>query len=342
MTQAGFTLQEISEYLSAELIGNPDCKVVSIATLQNASKEQIAFISNTKYQRYLTESQAAAIIMTRELAEGFDGNVIVMDDPYLGYAKLSRLFERKREFAGSIHINAIIHPTAKISDGVTLAAGVVIGADAEIQADVIIGENTVVGQGCSIGKGTIIKPNVTLYDDVSIGSDSLIHSGAVLGSDGFGFANDGEKWIKIAQLGGVRIGSNVEIGACTTIDRGALENTVIGDGVILDNQIQIAHNVRIGKNTAIAGCTAVAGSTKIGDRCTIAGACGITGHLEIADGTHITAMTLVSKSINKPGAYSSGTGMMPHKQWKKNVVRFKQLDDIARRLKSIEEKISKD
>ncbi|EAR63050.1 UDP-3-O-(3-hydroxymyristoyl)glucosamine N-acyltransferase [Neptuniibacter caesariensis] len=342
MTQAGFTLQEISEFLSAELIGNPDCKVESIATLQNASKEQIAFVSNTKYQRYLAESQAAAIIMTRELAEGFVGNVIVMDDPYLGYAKLSRLFERKRESAGSIHVNAVIHPTAKISDGVTLAAGVVIGADTEIMADVIIGENTVVGQGCSVGKGSIIKPNVTLYDDVSIGSDSLIHSGAVLGSDGFGFANDGEKWVKIAQLGGVRIGSNVEIGACTTIDRGALENTVISDGVILDNQIQIAHNVKIGKNTAIAGCTAVAGSTKIGDRCTIAGACGITGHLDIADGTHITAMTLVSKSIDKPGAFSSGTGMMPHKQWKKNVVRFKQLDDIARRLKSIEEKISKD
>ncbi|PIE24978.1 MAG: UDP-3-O-(3-hydroxymyristoyl)glucosamine N-acyltransferase [Neptuniibacter caesariensis] len=342
MSQAGYTLQQIAALLSGAIKGDPAYKVEGISTLQAATEKQISFLSNPKYRKHLESTRAGAVILPPEFGEFFSGNAVILDDPYLGYAKLSRYFERNSTASSGIHPSAVVDATAHISADATIESGVVIGANTEIHAGAVIKANSVIGRACCVGENTLIHPNVTFYDDVYIGTDAVVHSGAVIGADGFGFANDKGRWVKIAQLGGVRIGNNVEIGACTTIDRGALDNTIISDGVILDNQIQIAHNVVIGKNTAIAGCTAVAGSTKIGDRCSIAGACGITGHLDITDDVHVTAMTLVTKSIDKAGTYSSGTGMLPHKQWQKNVVRFRQLDTISRRLRSIEAKISEE
>ncbi|WP_286236825.1 UDP-3-O-(3-hydroxymyristoyl)glucosamine N-acyltransferase [Neptuniibacter halophilus] len=342
MSAKEFTLQEIAKTLSAELHGDPQCRISGIATLMQASATQLSFIANSKYQKHLASTSAGAVLMSEELLSGFSGNALVVDDPYLAYAHVSQLFAKSVTETAGVDPRACVADSAVLQSDVYIAAGAVIGERVTLESGVRIGANTVVGDDCQIGKDSVLEANVTLYHGVRMGRNCLIHSGAVLGSDGFGFASDRGEWVKIAQLGGVVLGDRVEVGACTTIDRGALEDTRIGDGVILDNQIQIAHNVQVGKNTAIAGCTAVAGSTRIGDHCTIAGACGITGHLTIASGSHITAMSLVTKSISEPGAYSSGTGMMPYQQWKKNVVRFRQLDDIARRLKAVEAKISED
>ena len=259
----------------------------------------------------------------------------MLDNPYLGYAKLSQEFALIPYFNG-IDKTAQVHATATIGQGVKLAAGTVIGPYVSLGDNVSIGPNSVVGGHCSIGEHTHLAANVTLYHHIEIGHHCNIHSGAIIGADGFGFAKDGPEWVKIAQLGGVIIGDYVEVGAGTTIDRGALDNTIIGCGVKLDNQVQIAHNVELGDYTAIAGCTAIAGSTKLGKNCTIAGACGITGHLTLGDGVHVTAMSLVTHSISEPGAYSSGTGLDTNQKWRRNATRFKQLDQMAKRLKQLE------
>lgn len=337
MPEMKYQLAELAQEVSAQIQGDPEFWVTSLGTLQSAADNELAFIANPQYQKYLKTTSAGAVIVSPADLEFFSGNALIVEDPYLAYAKLSHKFKRAGNASSGIDPSALIDPTARVSQSATIGPGVVVSADSYIEDNVSLGANSVIGCNCRVGAGSQICANVTLYNDVEMGENCLIHSGAVIGADGFGFAIDQGQWQKIAQLGGVRIGKGVEIGAGTTIDRGALDDTVIDDGVILDNQIQVAHNVQIGKNSAIAGCTAIAGSTKIGDRCTIAGACGITGHLEIASGTHITAMTLVTKSITKPGVYSSGTGMLEHKNWKKSVVRFRQLDDIARRLKSLED-----
>lgn len=339
MPETKYQLAELAQEVAAQIQGDPDFRVSSLATLQSASATELSFIANAQYQKYLKTTSAGAVILSPADLEFFSGNALIVDDPYLAYAKLSHKFAAVQGVEAGVSDSATVDPSAKVSHSAVIGPGVVVAAGSHIGDNVVIEANTVVGERCVIGQGSHLCANVTLYSDVQMGENCLIHSGAVIGADGFGFANQKGQWKKIAQLGGVRIGNRVEIGACTTIDRGALDHTFIGDGVILDNQIQIAHNVQIGENSAIAGCTAIAGSTKIGDRCTIAGACGITGHLEIASGTHITAMTLVTKSISQPGAYSSGTGMLENKQWKKSVVRFRQLDDIARRLKTLEDMV---
>ena len=339
MTDYSFTLQQLADELGAAIQGYKECVIHSLGTLQSAAVGQLAFIANANYRKYLETTAASAVIISPDDQAFYAGNAIISSDPYLAYARLSQLFSRPLDNNQGVSQHAIIDPTAIIPDSANVSAGAVVSKGVVLAEHVEVGPNPVVGPDCRIGANTRLEANVTLYADVHLGECCLVHSGAVIGADGFGFAKEKDCWVKIAQLGGVRIGDNVEVGAGTTIDRGALEHTVIENGVILDNQIQIAHNVRIGENSAIAGCTAVAGSTRIGDRCTIAGACGITGHLEIADDVHITAMTLVTKSISKPGAYSSGTGFMPHTSWKKNVVRFRKLDELARRLKSVEDRI---
>ncbi|MGB1239781.1 MAG: UDP-3-O-(3-hydroxymyristoyl)glucosamine N-acyltransferase, partial [Pseudomonadales bacterium] len=283
---------------------------------------------------------ATAVLVTSQYAKSVKGIAVVVDDPYLAFAKISQCFDWREPVVPSVHPSAVISSYAQVSPSVQIEAGAVIEANAVIQEGCYIGSNTVVGKGATVKAHSRLEANVTLYPDVTIGYKCLIHSGAVIGADGFGFARSKQGWVKICQLGAVTIGDAVEIGANTTIDRGALEDTVIADGVKLDNQVQIAHNVQLGENTAIAGCTAVAGSTKIGANCTIAGMSGITGHLNICEGTHVTAMSLVSHSIDKPGAYSSGTGIEPHQRWKRNVVRFRQLDTMAKQLKTIQKEIS--
>ncbi len=330
------TLGEIAQRVGARLIGDPEKVVSGLHTLSLAGPAQVSFLANPRYRTALAATKAAAVLVTPDMAAQCPVDCLEVRDPYLAYAKLSLLFDKRDKPAAGIHSSACIDPSATVAASASIGPYAVIEAGADIGAGVEVGPHCVVGAGCRIGAQSRLAAHVTLYHGVHVGQRVLIHSGAVIGADGFGFANESGNWVKIAQLGGVEIGDDVEVGAGTTIDRGALENTRIGAGVILDNQIQVAHNVEIGEKTAIAGCTAIAGSTKIGSRCTIAGAAGITGHLSIADGVHITAMTLVTKSLTQAGAYSSGTGMSDHRSWKRNVVRFGQLDQLAKRLTTLE------
>ncbi|HCH32941.1 MAG TPA: UDP-3-O-(3-hydroxymyristoyl)glucosamine N-acyltransferase [Oceanospirillaceae bacterium] len=329
------TLGDIAQLLGAELKGEADYPVTGLATVVKAQAHQVSFLANMKYASQLQQCAAGAVILHPDQAHLFNGNCLLLVNPYLGYARLSQAFAPADPFSG-IHGSAEVAASARLGEQVNLAPGVVIGANAIIGDRVTIGANTVVGAGSSIGDHSRLGANVTLYHGVELGCSCTVHSGAVIGADGFGFAKDGDEWVKIEQLGGVIVGDFVEIGAGTSIDRGALDNTVIGHGVKLDNQVQIAHNVELGDYTAIAGCTAIAGSTKLGKHCTVAGACGITGHLTLVDGVHVTAMSLVTHSINEPGAYSSGTGLDKNQKWRRNAARFKQLDQMAKRLKQLE------
>ena len=333
-----YTLLEIADYLGASLVGDKAHRISGMATLELASSEQLSFLANPKYKKFLETTQAGCVLIQTELAESVVGNAIVCDDPYLAYAKVSALFAAKDTMPQGQNI----HPSAVIGEGVTIAENITIAANVVIERDCVIGDFTCIGAGSVIapnvviGEHSLLHANVSVYAATVMGDHCIIHSGAVIGADGFGFAPSTKGWQKIHQLGRVVLGNYVEIGASTTIDRGALADTVIGDGVKIDNQVQIAHNVQIGKNTAIAASTAIAGSTIIGESCTIAGCVGIVGHITIASHVHISGMTMVSKSIKQPGSYSSGVPMSETKMWRKNAARFGQLDQIARQVKAQE------
>ncbi|ARN74996.1 UDP-3-O-(3-hydroxymyristoyl)glucosamine N-acyltransferase [Oceanicoccus sagamiensis] len=343
MADHQYTLAELAELLEVTCVGDAEIVISGLATLASAGSGQLSFLANPKYQKALATTQAEAVIVAADMVDIGPANCLVSANPYLTYAKASQLFDQSSSTVAGIHPSAVISssaaidPSASIGPHVSIADNVVVGAATVIAAGCSIGKNTVLGEAC------LLHANVSLYHGVSLGDRVIIHSGAVIGSDGFGFAPspDREKggWVKIAQLGGVVVGDDVEIGAGCTIDRGALDNTRIGDRVILDNQVQIAHNVELGDNTAIAGCAAIAGSTQVGKNCTIAGGAGIVGHLTIADNVHITAFTLVTKSIAEAGAYSSGTPMQDSRSWRRSAVRFSQLDAMSKRLSDIEKKL---
>lgn len=317
--------------------GDPDKRVSGLNTLQNARGHELSFLANPAYARYLATTCAGAVILSPEAAESFTGNALVLANPYLGYARLSSCFATDRGASAGIHPSAVVDASALIDPSAAIGANVVIEAGVSIAANVRIDAGTVVGHDSVLGVGVHLHRNVTICHGVTIGARSVIHCGAVIGSDGFGNAHADGRWHKIAQIGGVIIGCDVEIGTNTCIDRGALGNTEIHDGVRLDNLIQIAHNVIVGENTAIASGVGISGSTKIGKNCTIAGAAGFAGHLTIADGTFISGMAMITRSILKAGSYSSGTGFMESREWRKNAVRFRQLDELARRVKKLEQ-----
>ena len=331
-----FTLRELTAHVEGQLVGDPEAKITSLASLEVAKADQLSFFANPKYLKQLKSSSAGAVLVKEEMVGQVKGAAVVVADPYLAYARLSHLFDWRLPISKGIHPTAVVSSLASIHPSAEVSALVYIGENVVIGARAYVGPNTVIGRDCIIGEDTRVESGVNIYPDVRLGDRVIIHSGTVIGSDGFGFAKHNRKWVKIYQSGGVRIGDDVEVGASVTIDRGALSPTRIENGVKLDNQIQVAHNVVIGEDTAIAGCTGISGSTKIGKRCTLAGMVGVAGHLDIADDSHITAMSLVSKSITKPGAYSSGTALEPHQQWKRNVVRFRQLDDLAKRVTLLE------
>lgn len=333
------SLGELAKQLGVELVGDASCSITGVATLQTAKPGQISFLANSRYRRYLASSQASAVILRPDDMEGCSVNALVSTNPYLTYARVATLLNPQARQLAGIHPSAVVEPSASIDPDAAIAANCYIAAGASIAAGVQIGSGCAVGEDASIGADSRLAANVSIADGVEIGQRVLIHSGAVIGSDGFGFAPDQGEWFKVPQLGSVIIGDDVEIGANTTIDRGALEDTVIEEGVKLDNQLQIAHNVRIGAHTAIAGATAIAGSTTIGKRCQIGGAVGIVGHLTIVDDVHITAMSLVTGNIKQSGLYSSGTPLASNKEWRKNAARFGQLDDMARRLRALEKQL---
>lgn len=337
----GYTLAQLAEKVQGKVKGDPTLPITGLGTLEKATRQELGFLSNPKYQSQLADTSAGAVLVKDDdLAELID-NAIVVHNPYLAFAKLSHLFAPITQNWTGSDVSCAVSTSAHIADDVVLAPHVVIDDDVIIESGCVIGAGCVIGRGSKIGAESVIYPNVTIYHDVSIGSNAIIHSGVVIGADGFGFAPTKDGWEKIHQIGGVTIGCHVEIGANSTIDRGALENTTIGDGVKIDNQVQIAHNVIIGDNTAIAGCAAIAGSTKIGSFCTIAGGVGIVGHLNIVDQVHITAMSLVSKSILKAGSYSSGTGLETTDKWRRSAARLRRIDDMAKQISKLEQQVNK-
>lgn len=336
-----FTLAQLAEILGAELRGDAQKAIHGVATLQDATSEQLSFLANSQYRKQLEHTQAGAILLSSTDAHEYSGHCLVVEDPYLAYAKLSHYFDRTPQAPAGIHPSAVVADSAQVAATASIGPGAVIEEHAVIADGVSIGAQCFIGARSTIGKGGRLMARVTLYHDVSIGQRVVIQSGAVIGGEGFGFAKHEGIWHKIAQIGGVTIGDDVEIGANTTIDRGALSDTLIANGAKLDNQIQIAHNVQIGENTAIAACVGISGSAKIGRNCLLAGGVGLVGHIELCDDVFITGMTMVTHSITEPGAYSSGTAMQPAADWKKNAVRFRQLDGLAKRIRALEKNTQK-
>lgn len=335
-----YTLQTLAEHLGAQLHGDGAVEVSAVATLEDAQSGQITFLSNAKYRKFLQQSKASAMLIKAEDLEFCPVAALVVKDPYVAFAKVAQLLDTTPAVANGIHPTAIVDSSAQVDPTAHLGPYVVVGKDA------IIGSGVQIGAGCFIGEGAVIAadckiwPKVTVYHQVRIGERCIVHSGAVLGADGFGFANDRGQWLKIPQVGTVIIGKDCEIGANTTIDRGAIGDTQIGDNVILDNQVQIAHNVQIGNHSCIAGCTVVAGSTKIGKYCVIGGACAITGHIEICDAVQITGMSMITKAITEKGIYSSGMPAATNLEWRKNNARYRQLEQMYQRLRDVEQELA--
>jgi UDP-3-O-[3-hydroxymyristoyl] glucosamine N-acyltransferase len=335
-------LGDLSERLTGELVGDADHEVSRIGPLEAADSQTIAFLSNPRYQSQLAASRAGCVIVApamREVAVA-RGATIVCPDPYLAYARLTQWWtaQQRGPATPGVHRSAVVEEGALIDPNASVGALAFVGGGARIGAGAVIGPQSHVGTGAQVGEGTVIKPQAVLGDGCRIGRHGIVHGGAVIGADGFGFAPADGHWEKIEQLGSVVIGDDVEIGANTCIDRGALEDTVIEDGVKLDNLVQIGHNVRIGAHTAFAGCVGVAGSARIGRHCTAGGGAIILGHLEIVDHVHITAATVISRSIHKPGQYS---GMFPfddNASWEKNAATLRQLHSLRERLRALERK----
>lgn len=333
---ATITLGQLAEFLGATLRGPADKQITGLATLQEAGPDQVSFLANPQYRKFLATTQAAAVLLKPTDAEGYAADALLVPDPYLAYARISHLFDPKPKAAAGVHSTAVVAADAFVDPAASVGAYAVIESGARIAAGVTIGAHCFIGARSVIGEGGWLAPRVTLYHDVRIGQRVVIQSGAVLGGEGFGFANEKGVWQKIAQIGGVTIGDDVEIGVNTAIDRGAMDDTRIGNGVKLDNQIQIAHNVQIGDHTAMAACVGISGSAKIGKHCMLAGGVGLVGHIEICDGVFVTGMTMVTRSITEPGSYSSGTAMQPAAEWRKSAARMRHLDDMARRLQHLE------
>jgi UDP-3-O-[3-hydroxymyristoyl] glucosamine N-acyltransferase len=319
------TLATLAVRFGCELRGDPDREVDAVATLQNATARSVAFLASLKHRRQLATTRAGAVVLEAKFAAECPAPALICADPHATFARIAALLHPLPSAAAGIHPAAHVHPDAHVAASASIGAGAVIEAGARIGERAVIGPNCVIMAGAGVGEDSRLTAQVTLCRGVRIGARALLHPGVVIGADGFGFAREPRGWLKVPQVGVVRIGDDVEIGAGTTIDRGAIEDTVIGDGVKLDNQIQIGHNVRIGAHTVIAGCTGISGSTVIGRRCIIGGMVGIAGHLTIGDDVQVTGMTLVSWSLRGPGMYSSGWPAEETRRWRRNVARLRRL-----------------
>jgi UDP-3-O-[3-hydroxymyristoyl] glucosamine N-acyltransferase len=332
-------LDEIVARFGGDLAGDGSVPIEGIGTLDKAGPTQLSFFANAKYRPLLRATRAAAVIVAPEAAADCPGAHIVTAEPYLYFARVAAWLNPRPHPASGIHASAVVE--SAIPASASVGANAWIGPDVVVGEDVVIEANCAIGAGCRIGRDSWLYPNVTVYYGCRIGARAIIHSGAVIGSDGFGFARQKDgSWVKIPQSGRVVIGDDVEIGANTSIDRGALDDTVIEDGVKLDNQIQVAHNVHVGAHTAIAGCVGIAGSARIGRRCTIGGAAGIQGHLTIADDVNISTDTLVAKSITRPGTYTGIVPFLEHADWLKNFARLRHLDAMADRIRALEMRLA--
>ncbi len=320
------TLGELAVRLGCELHGDPLCEVDSVAVLADAHPRAVSFLAESRHRPALKQTRAAAVVLEARFAAECPVASLVAPNPRATYARIASLLYPTPPLAAGIHATAVVAADAQVDAGAQVGPLAVIGARSRIGAGALIGPHCVIGADVRIAAGVQLVARVTLCDGVAVGARSILHPGCVVGSDGFGFAPERGAWLKIPQVGSVTIGADVEIGANTTIDRGAIGDTVIGDGVKLDNLIQIGHNVRLGAHTAIAGCTGISGSTVIGERCQIGGACAIGGHLLISDDVIITGFSMISHSIPKPGVYSSGIPFEDARTWRRMVARFKRLD----------------
>ncbi|MDD5175654.1 MAG: UDP-3-O-(3-hydroxymyristoyl)glucosamine N-acyltransferase [Sterolibacterium sp.] len=344
MVASALTLDEIVARFGGELIGDGARLIHQVATLDRAGQGEISFLANPKYREKLGATRAGAVILSPEAAVGSPVACIVCANPYLYFARVAQCLNPAALPASGIHPTATVE--AALPESVSVAAGVYIGPQARIGERVSIGAGCIIGAGVELGAGTLLHANVTIYGGCKIGARAIIHSGAIIGADGFGFARELEgknsgTWHKIPQIGRVLIGDDVEIGANTTIDRGALDDTVIEDGVKFDNQIQVGHNVRIGAHSALAGCVGIAGSATLGRRCTVGGGAIILGHLRIADDVNISAGTLVAKTISRAGSYTGAVPFMEHAAWLKNFARLRQLDAMAAKIRALEAEVEK-
>jgi UDP-3-O-[3-hydroxymyristoyl] glucosamine N-acyltransferase len=334
--KANYTLADLARRFALDLRGDGGVRIDGVASLATARQTQLGFLANPRYRGELKTTRAAAIVLRADEAQHFPRAALVAKDPYVAFAKIAALFEHAASNAPGVHPSAVIAADAQIAASASIGPFCVVEAGASVGDGAQLGPHCHVGTDCHVGAQSRLVARVTLVTRVRLGRRVLVHPGAVLGADGFGLAVDKDHWIKVPQLGGVVVGDDCEIGANTTIDRGALEDTVLEEDVRLDNQIQIAHNVRIGAHTAMAGCSAVAGSAKIGRWCLIGGGAGVLGHLEIADRVTVTSMALVTHSIHEPGEYSSGTPIQDNRAWRRNAARFKHLDELTRRVQALE------
>lgn len=333
-----FTLKALADKFGLEFKGDANTLITGIGTLANANAQQLSFLANNKYTQQLKDTEAGVVILSEDNIHICPCACLISKNPYTSYAQISVLFENEDTISTGIDTTAIIHPSARIDPTASIGAYVIVGKNSSIGANTIIHPHCNIGMDCHIADSCELLPRVTLVKRVRLGSRVRIHPGAVLGSDGFGNAMHNGEWIKIAQLGGVVVGSDSEIGTNTTIDRGAIEDTILEENVRLDNQIQIGHNVKIGAHTAIAGCVGIAGSTTIGAYCQVGGHVGFVGHINITDKVIIGGGSVITNSINEPGIYVSGTPFQAMNEWRKNAARFKHLDEMARTLNSIKKK----
>ncbi len=338
----GITLNALTRTLGGELLGDGDTLIHRVRSLAQAQSGDLSFLSNPRYRKQLETTRASAVIVDHPDRDGTSLPRIITTNPYAYLAKVLNILYPAAPSPAGVHPRAVVHPEAKIAASASIGTNAVIEANAVIAERAVIGAGAYVGAHTEIGADTRLYPGVVIYGGCLLGARVIVHSGAVIGADGFGLAHENQHWLKIPQIGRVCIGDDVEIGANTTIDRGALEDTVIEEGVKLDNQIQVAHNVRIGAHTAIAGCVGIAGSAEIGKHCMIGGAAMILGHLQIADGTTISTGTLVSKSITEAGVYSAMWTAMPHRSWLKEVAQMKQISALAARVRELEKKIGEE
>ena len=334
------TLGDIAKALDLPFHGNPDTALSRLASLESAGEGDLSFVAQKKFSKLLSTSAVGAVICPEDWVGEYGGAVLVSTQPYIDFARATRLFDNRPQPSGLVHETAVIASSVQLGANTTIDACAVIEDGAVLGDNVWIGPNVWVGSGVKVGDSTAIRSGVSLYHGVSLGRSCLVHANTVIGSDGFGFAPTESGWEKILQLGAVTIGDRVEIGAGCTIDRGALDNTVIENDVIIDNLVHIAHGVTIGSRSAIAGQVGFAGGAKLGERCTVGGQAGFAGHLEIANDVHIGGQGRVSRSVTEPGHYASGTGLMPVRDWARNAARYEELNEMAKRIDALEKALA--
>ncbi len=332
----GVALSTLAAHTGARLEGDGATIIRRVGTLEHAATDAIAFLSNPKYRDRLAATRAAAVIVAPGDAAATPLPKLVSANPYATYAKVAAFLYPEVAPAAGAHGSAIVDPSARVASGASIGAHAVIGARASIAAGACVGPGCVIGDDASIGEQTILYANVVVYPRCTIGARTVVHAGAVIGADGFGMAEEDGRWLRIPQIGRVVIGNDCEVGANTTIDRGAIEDTVIEDDVKLDNQIQIGHNCTIGAHTAIAGCVGIAGSVRIGRNCQIGGAAMISGHLSLPDGTVVSAGTFISATPDAPGVYTAVFPALPHRHWRKVASQLRHLDELAERVRALE------